>query len=204
MSKFSIIFDPSTDNKETVVAQVTQMFAIFGALTGNAPAAVEQEEAATPSTATHDGTGLPWDARIHSDPASLTAKNVWRAKRGVDKALVAQVEAELRGQQPQIATPAPVAAPAAPAPLAMPTLAAPAPLAAPAAPFVPTTYDHLVKLVGDNMNTPQNPAGRIDDAWLTAALNTYGVAGGQLPNVRSMPEQQQLDIYNAIKQALGL
>lgn len=59
-----------------------------------------------------DKSGLPWDARIHSGNKSLTAKNLWQRRRGVDDGLVAQVEAELRGvtpapQQPQYA-PAPV------------------------------------------------------------------------------------------------
>lgn len=59
-----------------------------------------------------DGTGLPWDDRIHSTPAKQTNKGVWRAKRGVSDALVAQVEAELRARAPQPAPqmqqPAPV------------------------------------------------------------------------------------------------
>jgi len=44
-----------------------------------------------------DSEGLPWDARIHG--AGKIAKNndgTWRAKRGVDDALVAQVKAELK------------------------------------------------------------------------------------------------------------
>ena len=57
-----------------------------------------------------DSTGLPWDERIHSTPASLTKKGVWRAKRNLtDKAFVANVEAELRARAPQTQQqPAPV------------------------------------------------------------------------------------------------
>lgn len=44
-----------------------------------------------------DAEGLPWDKRIHSDAAERkTQKGVWKKRRGVQDALVAQVEAELR------------------------------------------------------------------------------------------------------------
>ncbi len=43
-----------------------------------------------------DSTGLPWDARIHAGTKTQTAKAVWKAKKGVDDALIAQVTAELR------------------------------------------------------------------------------------------------------------
>lgn len=45
----------------------------------------------------YDGRGFPWDPRIHSGSKALLAKppHGWKPLRGVDKALVAQVEAEL-------------------------------------------------------------------------------------------------------------
>ncbi len=43
-----------------------------------------------------DKNGLPHDPRIHASTAVLNADGTWRAKRNVDPALVAQVEAELR------------------------------------------------------------------------------------------------------------
>lgn len=57
-----------------------------------------------------DAEGLPWDARIH---ASSKVKNAgdgtWRAKRGADEALVAQVKAQLRQAMgaPVVAAPPP-------------------------------------------------------------------------------------------------
>lgn len=51
------------------------------------------EVAAIPET---DSTGLPWDERIHASSKALNADGTWRTKRGVDKALVASVEAALR------------------------------------------------------------------------------------------------------------
>lgn len=55
-----------------------------------------------PPTQTHapgvelDSAGLPWDARIHSESKSKIADGTWRQKRGVDKTLLADVEAELK------------------------------------------------------------------------------------------------------------
>lgn len=59
-------------------------------------APVNTESVAPANPANVDKNGLPWDARIHSNPATLTSKGVWRAKRGADDATVAKVEAELR------------------------------------------------------------------------------------------------------------
>lgn len=61
----------------------------------------DDASAGIPADATGvDSTGLPWDDRIHSTPAAMTEKGVWRAKRGVgkNKAFVEQVEAELRAR----------------------------------------------------------------------------------------------------------
>lgn len=92
-----------------------------------------------------DQRGLPWDARIHSTPATMTVKNEWRAKRKVDPTLVISVEAELRGAMnaapaPQPAAPASPAPPVEPPPSAEPApapVAAPIPAAPPASPAPP-------------------------------------------------------------------
>jgi hypothetical protein len=60
------------------------------------------------STASNlDKAGLPWDERIHSSSRALTADGLWRKKRGVDDALVAQVESQLK-QLMALPTPAAV------------------------------------------------------------------------------------------------
>lgn len=61
-----------------------------------------------------DKHGLPWDGRIHAGTKRKNADGSWTAKRGVDPALVATVEAELR--QVMGAAPAAPLAPAVPAP----------------------------------------------------------------------------------------
>lgn len=43
-----------------------------------------------------DAKGLPWDHRIHASSKAKNADGSWRAKRGVDAALVTLVEDELR------------------------------------------------------------------------------------------------------------
>lgn len=64
------------------------------------PPPVEEEvdnELAQPEGAV-DSAGTPWDERIHSGAKTfLQSDGTWKLKRGVDKALVAQVTAELMG-----------------------------------------------------------------------------------------------------------
>lgn len=61
---------------------------------------------AAPANPHFDSAGLPWDKRIHSSARGKLQDGTWRYARGVDKALIATVEAELRAVQ---AIPAPVA-----------------------------------------------------------------------------------------------
>jgi hypothetical protein len=59
-----------------------------------------------------DSRGLPHDLRIHSAEKSKKKDGEWRNKRGLDPALLATVEAELKAT---MAVPVPVAVPAPPA-----------------------------------------------------------------------------------------
>ncbi len=121
-----------------------------------APAAPAPTAHATPSTPASgvevDKHGLPWDGRIHAGTKRKNADGSWTAKRGVDPALVAQVEAELRQVMgAPAAAPLAQAAPTAPIPapqaatvttptagVASSAVAVPAPPApAPAAPVAP-------------------------------------------------------------------
>ena len=226
MSQFSVIFNPATDNQEEVIKSVRSLFAIYSAL-GLRPAAtvnVDADETGdTPTTATHDSTGLPHDARIHSTPAALTSKGVWRAKRGVDKQLVATVEAELRGAPAATEQPPAVAAPAVAAPaVAAPAVAAPAvgvneartattpglptmpALAMPTPPAQNVAYAELCKVLSENQCTPANPQGRLTDEWIKAALTAYLVPGGILQNAAAMDEVAVAQMVTGIKTALGM
>ena len=210
MSQFSVIFNPATDNQEEVIKSVRSLFAIYSAL-GLRPAAtvnVDADETGdTPTTATHDSTGLPHDARIHSTPAVITTKGVWRAKRGVDKQLVVSVESELRGadttaEQPPAEQPATPPA-AAPAPVAPGLPAMPAPIA-PVAPVQTAAYTELCKVLSENQCTPANPQGRLTDEWIKAALTAYLVPGGVLQNAAAMDDGAVAQMVTGIKAALGI
>lgn len=84
-----------------------------------------------------DDAGLPWDERIHSSNHKFSKDGTWQYRRGVDKALVKKVEAELFAlmQQPSptaaspMAPPPPAAVPPAPpAPANAPPVAPPPPV----------------------------------------------------------------------------
>ena len=85
-----------------------------------------------------DAKGLPWDNRIHAGTKRKNADGSWTAKRGVDPALVAAVEAELRqvmGAAPAAPLASAVPAPPPTAPIA-PVVASAPQVTAPPAPAV--------------------------------------------------------------------
>lgn len=59
------------------------------------------EPAHSAPTADLDSAGLPWDERIHAGTKTTNKDGTWKTRRGVDKALVEQVKAELTGGQQQ-------------------------------------------------------------------------------------------------------
>ena len=168
--------------------------------------------AAAPVGVELDSDGLPWDHRIHALGAGGTHNKLkktqqWKKKRGVDAALVAEVEAELRAAMsagpanPVVTTgnaataavePSP--APASPAsPAAAPTTAAAAaqpasPAPAPAPAGGTTTFPALMAAITSN---------GIDQAAVTAAVNAQGLQA--LPLLAARP-----DLIPAVAAALGV
>ena len=168
--------------------------------------------AAAPAGVEVDSDGLPWDHRIHALGAGgahnkLKKTQQWKKKRGVDDALVAEVEAELRAAMsagpanPVITTgnaataavePSP--APASPAsPAAAPTTAAAAvqpasPAPAPAPAGGTTTFPALMAAI---------TANGIDQAAVTAAVNAQGLQA--LPLLAARP-----GLIPAVAAALGV
>lgn len=168
--------------------------------------------AAAPAGVEVDSDGLPWDHRIHALGAGgahnkLKKTQQWKKKRGVDAALVAEVEAELRAAMsagpanPVVTTgnaataavePSP--APASPAsPAAAPTTAAAAaqpasPAPAPAPAGGTTTFPALMAAI---------TANGIDQAAVTAAVNAQGLQA--LPLLAARP-----DLIPAVAAALGV
>lgn len=131
---------------------------------------------ATVSDVTVDAAGLPWDARIHSGAKSKLANGNWKLLRGVDPALVASVEAELRGN------PQPAAAPSAPPPpVTAPATSTPAPVApsAPPTPPAPKPITNAAELV----------AAVMDKRFTTDQVNAACQAVG-IDNVASLLAKQ--------------
>lgn len=125
-----------------------------------------------------DSAGLPWDERIHSSSKNTVADGTWRRKRGVDEALVASVEAELRalvGNAPAAGAGAPTveSAPIAPVPPQVPPVA-PVPAAS-----GPTTFKELTDwLLG------LTKAGKISPTDVTLVIQGLGVEGvSMLPHL---------------------
>lgn len=65
----------------------------------------EPESAAVPAVTERtddppefDSAGLPWDERIHAPSKATNKDGTWRARRGIDPAIVIAVEAELRAK----------------------------------------------------------------------------------------------------------
>lgn len=118
-----------------------------------------------------DVEGISWDLRIHTEKKTKTAKGIWKLKRGIDQAIVAQVKAEQLGSSP-----APVAVVVAPvvaapvAPLAVvetPLVHAPAVEVAPVVtPAIPTMGSgHSVETF--TANFPMVVAGLITEGKVT-------------------------------------
>ena len=110
-----------------------------------APAPTAHAAHSTPASGVEvDKHGLPWDGRIHAGTKRKNADGSWTAKRGVDPALVAQVEAELRQvmgapaaaplAQGVAPVPTPVSVAASTIAQSVPTGAVPQPVAPPPAP----------------------------------------------------------------------
>lgn len=127
------------------------------------PAAPALQPAVTPSV---DRSGLPWDERIHSSSKNFTADGSWRKKRGVDDALVAQVEGQLK----QVMS---LPAPAAPAAAAVPP---PPPPAGPALVPTPANMDDrqaYINLVGSVSKALQT--AKLTQEELQAVLTKHGL-----------------------------
>jgi hypothetical protein len=124
-----------------------------------------------------DSAGMPWDARIHAKTKTTNADGTWRKFRGVQDALVAEVEAQLRASMaatvPVVAAaPAQTALPLPPAPPAPPA-APPAPPAAPepAAAFPLGTFAEVMQALAPHMQS-----GKVSNLVMTTILGEFRLA----------------------------
>lgn len=124
-----------------------------------------------------DKHGLPWDNRIHAGTKRKNADGSWTAKRGVDPALVATVEAELR--QVMGAAPAPLAQGVAPAPtpvsVAASTTVPPAPTGAVPQPVAPPPAP--VPVAGAAPSMPAAPSAAPGEVPADARQQFVGLVG---------------------------
>lgn len=123
-----------------------------------------------------DSSGLPWDERIHSAGKSKIGNGTWKLKRGVDKALVEQVQAEHMQAAP-VNDPSVFAAPQAPA----------------EEKTGPTQWpDVLTRAV------PKQMDGSYDVLREQQFFSEHGLTG-QLPILATRP-----DLFDAFIEAMGL
>lgn len=197
-------FDPAAAFGATTAAESATPLAASASSANDSPFPVAPSApapGATTSTSTItetatnvpvDSEGLPWDGRIHSSSKEKLVKDsTWKLKRGVDKALVEQVKAELRGVM-AIPTTAPVTETHGshpnPAPLIAAQSAAPAPTA-PAAGSI-TTFAQLMAAI---------TAAKIDQATVASVLPNIDPALTSLAVVAPRPE-----LIPLVAAALGL
>jgi hypothetical protein len=177
-------------------------------VTPAAAAAVAQNT--TPAVATGgvelDTNGLPYDDRIHSGSRSKTDKGVWTKKRGVSEADFNRISTELRAAVAATGTSQPAVAPTLPAAGGVPSLPALPGQAGPVVPalpsLAPTPYQNFVAFIATQLQSPQNPTGRINSDWVDAVIAQHGVPGG----IANLAAREDLipGIETAIKGALGI
>ena len=122
-----------------------------------------------------DCRGIPHDTRIHSMEGSKNKDGSWRNKRGIDKAVITQIESELKG-----AAPAVVATVLPPAPLPpttsmvneAPTFAVPQPVQAPVV-QAPTVVSTAIQ--SEITPAPALPLGKPAHSLITFKNNLMDV-----------------------------
>ena len=168
------------------------------------PQYTPQQLAPPPVSATipeRDNRGMPWDERIHSAARSLNKDGSWRIKRGVEDALVAQVEGQLRvGQVAQGLPPAAMVIPQPPPPtvhvempqFAVPQAAQPQVVAAPLAAAAPV----------QNYENIQTPAGTRPAHTLNTFKNNLMLLFAQLIEEKKISKEyvQQLLAHFELKE----
>lgn len=202
----------SGETPQQIVAAITGFFGVVNqgshvAPTGVAGSTPQDSDEDTGGTAalpgTLDSTGIPHDARIHSEPGVITTKGVWRKKRGVADTLVASVTAELKARAGSVAQPP---AASTPPPLTAPGALTPPPAAAPLAPppLVEDNYTKFVKFLSAHMA----PAGRLTSDYVNNYLAQCGYkdaqGNGSIQVVQTATPETIAQLAGTFAQALGV
>lgn len=192
-----------------------------------APVAAGASVASSPSTdasalpasngAETDSQGNVWDVRIHSGGKSKIADGTWKLKKGVDKGLVDQINAQNRQL---LATPLPSAAPAltivastpgastvselpALAPVtALPTLPPVAQVAAPDVEIVVTDYPTFAQFVAQQMLLKPT----VTKTQCDIGLNHYGIVTNGQPDLAALQHRPEvvMPLYTWLKAVIDL
>lgn len=183
----------STQEEIDAAHEAIDQFFSGDTATVTATAVAADQAAATTTTAPAangnvelDSDGLPWDERIHSSNKKLNAKKQWWGRRGVDAALKAKVEGELRA-----ALAAGGAASSAPVTLGTgPALAASGPslgvVGATVQKAAPSAFELLVADIAKHTNNAANPNGILTDTFVKSVLEWKQVPDGAIQNLAHM------------------
>lgn len=136
-----------------------------------------------------DSRGFPWDERIHTGTKATNADGTWRNKRGVDKDLVATVEAELRGE-PAAPAAAQESGDGSAANIPAPAPTAPPPPPPPPAPVATESGVAAAAPATSEIPNPPAPAAPVADGGIPAAPPAPTPAG--VPTF--------VDVMNLVKQ----
>lgn len=181
-------FNLTADTPQSVIEHAAASAAVAHGTVSAASLATPAPAQASNTGVELDTAGLPWHADIHASSKTKNDDGTWRKKRGVDKATVTRVEAELRQVQaapaPVNSTPPPSAAiPSPSAAVVPPAMTAAQPASPPPGIPVPganiaNPYTDLVAYLAKHTNTPENPTGRIPSNYPDQLLVHYGVTDG--------------------------
>lgn len=194
-----ISFDTAKDNLATILAVTHAAFGVAVALTSEPIAGkVEQTHSDDgkdegPSgnpvdVTTRDKDGLPWDVRVHSTPATMTEKGVWRAKRGRQETDYNAVKAEYQGGQQQVQQTAQMSAPGGMQ--KPPTMSAP--------PVQKTAYQKLFDYLAE-----MGKQGRAPADWVKESLAGYNVEDGNILNLQNADPKFVEQLHDEFVKVLG-
>jgi hypothetical protein len=166
-------------------------------VTSPPPPVVHAAPPPPPTTAapllTHDSRGIPWDGRVHASNRATKIDGSWKSRRGVDPALLAQIEA---GSVPGNTPPPPMVSVAGvPTPLnevgaAVEALKAPPPPppsdAAPPPPPATVPAGEPVTFKGVMQKIMKNPSV-FTDTRLNEVLEPFGLSATELVKLIGNP-----------------
>jgi len=146
-----------------------------------------------------DANGFPWDARIHSSSRERVKDGTWRKRRGVDDAVLTQVEAELRGV---MSVPVPPVSHGSPIPQVIAEIDGMPTIPCETANLVTPT--NAIHIVGETMTfaelldgvTQAMVGGTVTQVAIGTALQSLGLSA--LPQLVARP-----DLIPAFREALG-